>query len=173
MQVLGTGAVRARTFFVADGFRPVPALPGDPIRIAANGLGRSASPAHRGATRVALHVLLHVLRSVGELLDVFSAAECSPMRANAGVTKRPLCYANRDRGQAVNSGQGTAWQSLMSAHQLGVPIATEKKTTNLVCGPGSTAISLLETRLRWAESRNRIREWLSRIKIPQNLACAT
>jgi hypothetical protein len=50
--------------------------------------------------------------------------------------------------------------------RLGVPTATEKKTTNLVCGSSSTAFSLLETRLRRADSRNRIRERLSRTKDP-------
>src|SRR5436190_2485772 len=49
-------------------------------------------------------------------------------------------------------------------NRIGLPIAGEKKTTNLVYGPGSNAISLLETRLRWAESRNLIRECLSRTK---------
>src|SRR4051812_2650057 len=72
---------------------------------------------------------------------------------------------------------------VMSRHLLGMTHyrskrryeshATEKKTTNLVCGSSSTAICLLETRLRRAESRNPIRERLSRIKIPRNLADAT
>ena len=61
----------------------------------------------------------------------------------------------------------------LQASRLGLPIATEKKTTNLVRGPGSTAFCLLETRLRWADSRNRIRGRLSRIKIPRDLAIAT
>ena len=60
-----------------------------------------------------------------------------------------------------------AFQVLLGA-ETGVPIATEKKTTNLARGPGSTAFSLLETRLRGADSRNRIRERLSRIKNPRN-----
>src|SRR5262249_55367470 len=46
----------------------------------------------------------------------------------------------------------------------GVPIATEKKPTNLVWDPSSTAFCLLETRLRRADSRKRIRERLSRTK---------
>jgi hypothetical protein len=58
-------------------------------------------------------------------------------------------------------------------HHDGVPIAREKKTTNLVWDPSSTAFCLLETRLRGAESRNRIRERLSRIKSPQDLGSAT
>jgi hypothetical protein len=59
------------------------------------------------------------------------------------------------------------------AINLGLPIAGEKKTTNLVYGPSSNTISLLETRLRGAESRNLIRECLSRIEIPRNLVDAT
>jgi ABC-type bacteriocin/lantibiotic exporter with double-glycine peptidase domain len=38
----------------------------------------------------------------------------------------------------------------------GVPISTEKKTTNLVWDLSSTAFCLLETHLRGGESRNRI-----------------
>jgi hypothetical protein len=45
---------------------------------------------------------------------------------------------------------------------LRVPIVAEKKTTNLVRGHGFTVFRLLETRLREADSRKRIREWLSR-----------
>src|SRR5262249_8253805 len=45
---------------------------------------------------------------------------------------------------------------------LGVPIVTAKKPTNLVQGPSSTAVFLLETRLRGLESRNRFLEELSR-----------
>src|SRR5262249_1434014 len=54
-----------------------------------------------------------------------------------------------------------------SSTRIGLPIATEKKPTNLVSGPSSNAISLLKTRLRGAKSRNLIRECLSRIEIPQ------
>src|SRR5262249_1817300 len=57
--------------------------------------------------------------------------------------------------------------------RFGVPIVAEKKTTNLVWDPSSAAFCLLETRLRGEESRNRIREWLSIIKFPQDLANAT
>ncbi len=61
----------------------------------------------------------------------------------------------------------------ITREQYGLPIATEQKTTNLVRGSRSTAVCLLETRLRWADSRNLIRERLSRIKIPRDLAVAT
>ncbi len=54
------------------------------------------------------------------------------------------------------------------ARPQGVPIATEQKTTNLARGPGFTAFRLLETRLRWADSRTCIRERLSRTESPQN-----
>src|SRR5271157_4817311 len=50
----------------------------------------------------------------------------------------------------------------------GVPIATEKKTTNLARGPSSTAVFLLETRLRAVDSRSHIPERLSRIKKLRN-----
>ena len=52
----------------------------------------------------------------------------------------------------------------------GLQIVTEKKTTNLARGLGSTAFFLLETRLRGPDSRNRIREYLSRSKSPRNQA---
>ena len=52
--------------------------------------------------------------------------------------------------------------------QVGVPIATEKKTTNLVRNPDSSVFCLLETRLRGPNSRSSIREWLSRIKSPRD-----
>ena len=51
--------------------------------------------------------------------------------------------------------------------RLGVPIATEKKTTNLARGPSSTAVFLLETRLRGPDSRNCIRERLSITRNPR------
>src|SRR5262249_55126505 len=54
--------------------------------------------------------------------------------------------------------------------EVGVPIVTEKKPTNLVRGPGSTVFFLLETRLRGLDSRNRLREYLSRTKGPRNPA---
>jgi hypothetical protein len=51
---------------------------------------------------------------------------------------------------------------------VGDPIATEKKTTNLVSSPRIAAVRLLKTRLQRLDSRKRIRERLSRIQIPQN-----
>jgi hypothetical protein len=58
----------------------------------------------------------------------------------------------------------------------GVPIATEKKATNLVRDPGFTVSELLETRSWPSDSRKPIREWLSRtpnsrdrVDSPQNL----
>src|SRR5262249_29610788 len=55
---------------------------------------------------------------------------------------------------------------------IGVPIATEKKTTNLGRSPGISAFWLLETRLERLNSRSLIRECLSRIQIPRNPAIA-
>ena len=57
--------------------------------------------------------------------------------------------------------------------RIGLPIVTEKKTTNLVLSPGLPASSLLETRLRPVESRRPIREWLSRTQTPRNRVAAT
>ena len=54
--------------------------------------------------------------------------------------------------------------------QHGVPIVTAKKTTNLVQDPSSTAYFLLETRLCAVDSRNRIRERLSRTEDAGNRA---
>ena len=50
----------------------------------------------------------------------------------------------------------------------GLPIATQKKTTNLARGPSSTMFRLLETRLRGLDSRTHIQERLSRIKSQRN-----
>ena len=66
----------------------------------------------------------------------------------------------------------TAKRKPPSKKPLGVPIATEKKTTNLVPSPRISAVRLLKTRLQGLDSRRPIRERLSRIKIPQNLVIA-
>jgi hypothetical protein len=52
--------------------------------------------------------------------------------------------------------------------RVGVPIAMEKKTTNLARGPSFAAFCLLETRLRGADSRISIQERLSRTQSPRN-----
>jgi hypothetical protein len=75
-------------------------------------------------------------------------------------------YFREAFGRVVDGVQVTGSSGLERAVLLdgvrhnGVRIAGEKKTTNLVYGPSSNAISLLETRLRWSESRNLIREYL-------------
>ena len=65
-----------------------------------------------------------------------------------------------------------AMENDLDAAQDGVPIATEKKTTNLVPSPRISAVRLLKTRLQLLDSRKPIQERLSRIKIPQNLVIA-
>jgi hypothetical protein len=48
--------------------------------------------------------------------------------------------------------QGIGVRRRAARRDLGVPIATEKKTTNLARGPSSTMFCLLETRLRGLDS---------------------
>jgi hypothetical protein len=69
------------------------------------------------------------------------------------------------------AGPNAVWQAdhteldiVLKDGRNGLPIATEKKPTNLARSPDSAAFSLLETRLRRADSRRRIRERLSRTK---------
>ena len=59
------------------------------------------------------------------------------------------------------------------ATQVGLPIATEKKNNELGSWPRFQGLFLLETRLRGADSRNRIRERLSRIKNLRNHAVSS
>src|SRR5262249_50072654 len=89
-----------------------------------------------------------------------------------------LCsvVAGHSRYPGTSTGQGrrrrwNSWPWLVPGIragwiQEGLPIATEKKTTNLARGPDFAAFSLLEIRLRGADSRKRIRERLSRTKNP-------
>src|SRR6516164_10581388 len=86
-----------------------------------------------------------------------------PSRGGARRSKRGESYVAQFRGPCASLGHARP------IVEHGVPIVAEKKTTNLVYGPSSKTISLLETRLRGAESRNLIRECLSRIEIPRNL----
>src|SRR5262245_66364005 len=83
-----------------------------------------------------------------------------------------MSRVRRGRRSALHRRRRPQGRGARRAVQRGVPIVTEKNPTNLVWDPSSTSFFLLETRLRGAESRNRIRERLSRTGNPGNHAAS-
>jgi hypothetical protein len=127
---------------------------------------RPDEPRHRACT---LHApLAPNLRVVQP--EVLFAVEERQLHTPATAVARDH---ERRRGRRVGRYQGLVPPPAQGVAHQGLPIATEKKPTNLARSPNSTAFFLLETHLCRADSRNRIRERLSRTKNPGNHAVSS
>src|SRR5262249_52221434 len=141
------------------------------VRVMVEGTVRSSRPSRTRARAVGRRAGRRAGpgAGLGRGLD----AETSRRRSGSRDAMGRYPSASVWRLRPVGSAPRRCAKGRAPACEIELPIATEKKPTNLARSPGSAAFPLLETRLRRADSRNRIRERLSRTKNPGNHAVSS